>query len=103
MVLSIHGESTDISVDIFDREASFIENTLKQLIDDFPKLKIVLEHISTKEAVDFVMSHNIAATITPQHLLFNRNSTDNNIRHRITIKWYQTPLLLSSHFEIRMP
>lgn len=75
MPLLIHGEVTDKHVDIFDREAVFIERTLSKLRADFPSLKIVLEHITTKEAVDFVFSqpNNTAATITPQHLLLNRN------------------------------
>ena len=73
--LQIHGEVTDPEVDIFDREAVFIERTLAPLTARFPELKIILEHVTTKEAVDFVSSAgaNIAATITPQHLLFNRN------------------------------
>ncbi|NNC55911.1 MAG: dihydroorotase [Pseudomonadales bacterium] len=75
VVLSIHGEVTDHDIDIFDREAIFIERTLKQVRRDFPSLKIVFEHITTAEAVDFVRScsDNTAATITAHHLLFNRN------------------------------
>ena len=74
--LLIHGESTDPDTDIFDRETLFIENTLKQIVKKFPKLRIVFEHITTKNAVDFVLSapQNVAATITPQHLLLNRNA-----------------------------
>lgn len=73
--LLIHGEVTDTQVDIFDREKVFIENTLEPLLRRFPKLRVVLEHITTKDAVDFVkeQSENIAATITPHHLMFNRN------------------------------
>lgn len=73
--LLIHGEVTHADVDIFDREARFIENTLAQVVEDFPGMKVVLEHITTCEAVDFVHSSgkNIAATITAHHLLFNRN------------------------------
>lgn len=73
--LLIHGEVTDQSVDVFDREDIFIETVLKPLLKDFPKLKVVLEHITTKQAAEFVASagENIAATITPHHLLFNRN------------------------------
>lgn len=76
LLLLIHGEVIDSDVDFFDREAVFIERKLKGLVKRFPKLKIVLEHITTKEAVEFVMSasDNIAATITPQHLLYNRNA-----------------------------
>jgi dihydroorotase len=75
MVLSIHGEVTDPSTDIFDREALFIEQQLTPICERFPALKIVLEHITTSQAVDFVKeaSQNIAATITAHHLLFNRN------------------------------
>ena len=73
--LLVHGEVTDAKVDIFDREAVFIEQILIQVVEDLPDLKIVLEHITTKTAVDFVLSsgNNIAATITPHHLLANRN------------------------------
>lgn len=72
-VLQVHGEVTD--VDIFDREKTFITKALIPIVKNFPNLRIVLEHISTKEACDFIndASPNIAATITPQHLLFNRN------------------------------
>ena len=75
LLLLIHGEVVDPKVDFFDREAWFIKKTLKKLVPLFPKLKFVLEHITTKQAVDYVMSapDNVAATITPQHLLFNRN------------------------------
>ncbi|ELA08038.1 dihydroorotase [Moraxella macacae 0408225] len=73
--LLLHGEVTHEHVDIFDREKRFIDEVLTQLIFKFPKLKIVFEHITTSDAVDFVLSQskNICATITPQHLLFNRN------------------------------
>ncbi len=73
--LLIHGEVTDPTIDVFDREAVFIDTILQPLLKDFPKLKVVLEHITTSQAVDFIQStsKNIAATITPQHLLFNRN------------------------------
>ena len=73
--LLIHGEVTDIKIDIFDREKVFIDKILTKLIKDFPDLKIVFEHITTKDAVDFVneSSAKIAATITPHHLLANRN------------------------------
>jgi dihydroorotase len=73
--LLVHGEVTDAKVDIFDREAVFIEQILSKVIEDLPDLKIVFEHITTKTAVDFVLSsgNNIAATITPHHLLANRN------------------------------
>ena len=73
--LLIHGEVTDSHVDIFDREAAFIEGVLGPLVQQFPELKIVLEHITTSDAVDFVMSgpETLGATITAHHLLFNRN------------------------------
>ena len=73
--LLIHGEVTGDHIDIFDRERVFIDNVLSPLTQKFPKLKIVLEHITTKEAVDFVNSQgdNIAATLTPHHLLLDRN------------------------------
>ena len=76
MPLLIHGEVTDPLVDIFDREAIFIERTLSGLVRDLPELKIVFEHITTADAVDFVDASgpNIAATITPQHLHINRNA-----------------------------
>ncbi len=76
MPLLIHGEVTDAHVDIFDREAVFIERTLAQLVRDFPALKIVFEHITTSEAVAFVEAApaTVAATITPHHLAINRNA-----------------------------
>ncbi len=76
MPLLIHGEVTDHDVDIFDREAVFIERTLAGLVRDLPELKIVFEHITTADAVAFVdaSSSNIGATITPQHLHINRNA-----------------------------
>ena len=83
MPLLVHGEVTDRHVDIFDREAAFIERTLAGLVRDFPALKIVFEHITTADAVDFVNASgsNVAATITPQHLMLNRNAMfDGGIR-----------------------
>ena len=76
MPLLIHGEVTDPAVDIFDREAVFIDRVLAQLCADFPALKIVFEHITTSHAVDFVMSASdrVAATITPHHLMISRNA-----------------------------
>ena len=76
MPLLIHGEVTDSHVDIFDREAVFIDRTLTPLVRDFPELRVVFEHITTKQAVAFVCDAgpNIAATITPQHLHINRNA-----------------------------
>lgn len=71
----LHGEVTDPDIDIFDREKAFIDRTLIHLSNDFPELPMVLEHITTKDAAQFVMeaSSNVAATITAHHLLYNRN------------------------------
>ena len=75
MPLLLHGEVTDPAVDIFDREAVYIESVLEPLIEEFPTLKIVMEHITTKDAVDFVRARktNMAATITVHHLMISRN------------------------------
>jgi len=74
--LLLHGEVTDPGVDMFDRERVFVDRSLTRLVRDFPGLKIVLEHITTREAADFVAAApgNVAATITPQHLLWSRNA-----------------------------
>ena len=74
--LLVHGEVTDPDVDVFDREAVFIERVLKPLLDAIPDLKLVMEHITTQQAAEFVQQtgDNIAATITPHHLLYNRNA-----------------------------
>jgi dihydroorotase len=74
MVLCVHGEVTDPDVDVFDRERVFLDRVLKQVVSDFPELKIVLEHITTADAVDWVRDLVVAATITPQHLMVNRNA-----------------------------
>jgi dihydroorotase len=76
MRLLVHGESPQANVDVFDRETHFIDTVLKPLIDRFPKLKVVFEHITTARAVEFVKGSRagVAATITPQHLLHNRNA-----------------------------
>lgn len=75
MPLLVHGEVSDHIIDIFDREKVFLEQKLDPLRQKFPFLKIVFEHATTKEAVDYVKSNeNIGCTITPQHLLFNRNA-----------------------------
>ena len=76
MPLLVHGEVTDPDVDVFDREAVFIDRVLLPLLDRHPRLKVVFEHITTQQAVDFVRSANanIAATITAHHLLYNRNA-----------------------------
>ena len=76
MPLLVHGEVTDPSVDVFDREAVFIDRVLDGLVRDFPGLKIVFEHITTRQAAQFVTDApaTVAATITPQHLHLNRNA-----------------------------
>src|SRR4249919_1374315 len=76
MVLCIHGEVTDPEVDVFDREAVFIDRILTPLVRDFPDLKVVLEHITTSQAAEYVASAPaaVAATVTPQHLMLNRNA-----------------------------
>jgi dihydroorotase len=76
MRLLVHGESPEGDVDVFDRETHYIDKVLAPLIDRFPKLKVVFEHITTSRAVEFVQAARagVAATITPQHLLHNRNA-----------------------------
>jgi len=73
--LLIHGEVTEAQIDIFDREKEFIDRYLRDIVTNYPRLKVILEHITTKDAVDFVLEsrEGVAATITPQHLLMNRN------------------------------
>ena len=75
MPLLVHGEVTSHDVDIFDREEVFLKEVLAPIVADYPNLKIVLEHITTANAVDFVnqASDNVGATITAHHLMFNRN------------------------------
>ncbi len=76
LVLEVHGEVTDPDVDVFDREARFIDEVLAPLAARVPRLRIVFEHITTRAAVEFVLGSRpgIAATVTPQHLLMNRNA-----------------------------
>jgi dihydroorotase len=76
LVLQVHGEATGDDVDVFDREKVFIDRSLSRIRADFPELRIVFEHITTRDAVDFVRQgdDNLAATITPHHLLINRNA-----------------------------
>ncbi|MEG3001830.1 MAG: dihydroorotase [Comamonas sp.] len=76
LILLVHGEVTDPAIDLFDREAAFIDQQLIPLRKDFPELKIVMEHVTTQEAAEYVAAADafLAATITPQHLLFNRNA-----------------------------
>eukprot|EP00965_Chrysotila_dentata_P060542 2006599-Pleurochrysis_carterae.AAC.2 len=90
--LCVHGEVTDPSVDIFDRERIFVKNKLPELLSHAPGLKVVLEHMSTREAVEFVESagSNVAGTITPQHLLANRNAM---LVGGLRPHWYCLPIL----------
>jgi dihydroorotase len=77
MLLLVHGEVTDGDIDIFDREKVFLERVLAPTLADFPNLKVVLEHITTADSAEFVRSHtggNLGATLTPQHLMYNRNN-----------------------------
>jgi len=76
MPLLVHGEVTNADIDIFDREAIFIERVMQPLLKDLPNLRVIFEHITTKNAAQFVAeaADTIAATITPQHLLYNRNA-----------------------------
>ncbi len=76
LLLLVHGEVTDSQIDVFDREAVFIDRIMRPLRHDFPELKVVFEHITTREAADYVMHSDAstAATITAHHLLYNRNA-----------------------------
>ncbi|ALV05696.1 dihydroorotase [Roseateles depolymerans] len=76
LLLLVHGEVTDPEVDVFDREAVFVDRIMRPLRKDFPELKVVFEHITTKEAAQYVTDADrfTGATITPQHLLYNRNA-----------------------------
>ena len=76
LVFCVHGEVTDSEIDVFDREKAFIDDKLIPLRKDFPELKIVFEHITTKEAAQYVLDADrfVGATVTPQHLLYNRNA-----------------------------
>ena len=76
MLLLVHGEVTDADIDIFDREKVFLDRVLAPVLEAFPTLKVVLEHITTADSADFVRQHtggNLGATLTPQHLMYNRN------------------------------
>lgn len=94
--LLIHGEVTDAKYDIFDREKIFIDSQLNQITRQFPALRIVVEHLTTQEAVQFVESanNNVGATITPQHLLFNRNAI---LAGGIRPHFYCLPILKREH------
>jgi dihydroorotase len=76
LVFQVHGEVTDGDVDVFDRERVFIDRILSRVVDRFPGLRVVFEHVTTREAVQFVKAarRGVGATVTPQHLLLNRNA-----------------------------
>ena len=90
--LLVHGEVTDPQIDLFDREKVFIDTVLLPLIQRFPKLKVVMEHITTKDAAEFVASapSTVAATITAHHLLYNRNAI---FQGGVRPHWYCLPVL----------
>lgn len=90
--LLVHGEVTDPDVDVFDREALFIDRVMIPLRRQFPELKVVFEHITTKEGADYVATAEgpVAATITPQHLLYNRNAL---FTGGLRPHWYCLPIL----------
>lgn len=96
MPLLIHGEVSNGSVDIFDREQQFIDSVLTPLLNRYPTLKLVLEHISTSHAVEFVLQQpeNVAATITAHHLLFNRNDL---LSGGVRPHFYCLPILKNSY------
>jgi len=100
-LLLVHGEVTDDDCDIFDREKRFIDTHLTAITRDFPVLRIVVEHLTTAEAVQFVQaaSANIAATITPQHLLFNRNAL---LAGGIRPHYYCLPILKREHHRLAL-
>ena len=99
--LLIHGEVADQQIDIFDRERLFIETSLTDIVNHFPGLRIVVEHVSTREAVQFVRSANanVAATITPQHLLYNRNAI---LAGGIRPHHYCLPVLKREHHRLAL-
>tara|TARA_B100000035_G_scaffold313678_1_gene327950 strand:- start:5746 stop:6744 length:999 start_codon:yes stop_codon:yes gene_type:complete len=88
--LLVHGEKIGCHIDIFHREKIFLKNELTLIITKFPNLKVILEHISTKEAVDFVINHDLYATITPHHMLLDRNDI---FQHGINPHLYCLPIL----------
>lgn len=98
MPLLLHGEVTDSQTDIFDRERVFVDTHLRTLVERFPTLKIVLEHITTAEAADFVREGpaTLAATITPHHLLYNRNHL---LAGGIRPHYYCLPILKRSNHQ----
>ncbi len=90
--LLVHGEVTDPAIDLFDREKVFIDTVLAPLLQRFPKLKLVMEHITTKDAAEFVAAAgaNVGATITAHHLLYNRNAI---FQGGVRPHWYCLPVL----------
>ena len=90
--LLVHGEVTDPAIDLFDREKAFIDSVLLPLTQRFPQLKVVMEHITTRDAAEFVASSpaNVAATITAHHLLYNRNAI---FQGGVRPHWYCLPVL----------
>lgn len=90
--LLVHGEVTDPTIDLFDREKVFIDTVLQPLLQRFPKLRLVMEHITTKDAAEFVAGagENVAATITAHHLLYNRNAI---FQGGVRPHWYCLPVL----------
>lgn len=76
LVLQLHGEVTDVDIDVFDREKAFVDRHLDAIVRRFPRLRVVLEHVTTRAGVEFVLSQGpqVAATVTPQHLMLNRNA-----------------------------
>lgn len=101
MPLLVHGEVTDPQVDVFDREARFIDDVLIPLRRQFPELKVVFEHITTEQAAHYVRDADgpIAATITPQHLLYNRNAIFSG---GLRPHWYCLPVLKREHHRIAL-
>ena len=92
MPLLLHGEGADHHVDVFDREAVFIDRVMKPLRKSFPSLRVVFEHLTTKDGADYVREADgpIAATITPQHMLYNRNAI---FQGGVRPHWYCLPIL----------
>jgi dihydroorotase len=90
--LLVHGEVTDPRIDLFDREKAFIDTVLAPLLQRFPKLRVVMEHITTKDAAEFVAAAgpNVGATITAHHLLYNRNAI---FQGGVRPHWYCLPVL----------
>lgn len=99
--LLVHGEVTHSDIDIFDREKRFLDDVLSDIVANFPQLKIVAEHITTRDAADFVLAagEHVAATITPQHLLFNRNHL---LVGGVRPHFYCLPILKRSSHQARL-